>query len=64
MDATGTCMPDGQAKIDFNMRLEAVDSENVEGTGHLTANTPAGVMNGTYSATGKWVGATCPAGMQ
>jgi hypothetical protein len=64
MDATGTCMPEGQGTINFKMRLDAIDSENVKGTGQLTANTPAGVMNGTYSATAKWAGATCPAGMK
>jgi hypothetical protein len=63
MDATGTCMPD-VGKVDFVMHLEAVDSENVKGTGSLTATTPAGTFNGTYSGTGKWVGATCPAGMK
>jgi Protein of unknown function (DUF3617) len=64
MDASGTCMPEGQGKIDFNMRLEALDSENVKGTGQLTANGPGGTMNGNYSATAKWIGATCPAGMK
>jgi hypothetical protein len=64
MDASGTCMPEGQGKIDFSMRLEALDSENVKGTGQLTANGPGGTMNGNYSATAKWIGATCPAGMK
>src|ERR1700681_3592680 len=64
MDATGTCMPEGQGKIEFNMHLEALDSENVKGTGQLTANGPGGVMNGNYSATAKWVGATCDPGMK
>jgi len=64
MDATGTCMPDGQGKIDFNMRLEVLDSENVKGTGQLTANGPGGAVNGSYSATARWVGAACPAGMK
>src|SRR5512137_1808834 len=42
MDATGTCMPDGQGKIDFNIHLEAPDSENVKGTGQLTFSGPGG----------------------
>src|ERR1700680_733742 len=54
MEATGTCMPEGMGKVDFSMRLEALDSENVKGTGKLTANGPAGAMNGNYSATAKW----------
>ena len=64
MEATGTCMPEGMGKVDFSMNLEALDSENVKGTGQLTANGPAGAMNGNYSATAKWVGATCPPGMK
>ena len=64
MEATGTCMPEGMGKVDFSMNLQAVDSENVKGTGQLTVNGgPGGVMSGNYSGTAKWVGATCPAGM-
>jgi hypothetical protein len=61
MDASGTCMPEGQGKLDFRMRLDALDSQNVNGTGQLTANGPGGTLNGNYSATAKWIGATCPA---
>jgi hypothetical protein len=64
MDATGTCMPDGQGKIDFHIHLEALDSENVKGTGQLTFNGPGGAMSGNYSATAKWASASCPAGMK
>src|SRR5712671_3692091 len=60
MAASGTCMPEGMGKVDFTIDLEAVDSENVTGTGQLTANGPAGAMNGNYSGKGKWIGATCP----
>lgn len=63
MEATGTCMPEGMGKVDFNISLQALDSENVKGTGQLSASGPAGAMTGNYSGTGKWVGATCPAGM-
>jgi hypothetical protein len=64
MEATGTCMPEGMGKVDFSMNLQALDSENVKGTGQLTANGPVGAINGNYSATAKWVGATCPPGMK
>jgi hypothetical protein len=64
MDASGTCTPENEGKINFTMHLEAVDSENVKGTGQLTVNGPAGTMNGNYSGTAKWIGATCPAGMK
>jgi hypothetical protein len=60
MEANGTCMPEGMGKVGFSMRLEAVDSENVKGTGQLTANGPAGTMKGSYSGAAKWIGATCP----
>ena len=63
MEASGTCMPEGQGKVDFTMSLEALDSENVKGTGQITITGPMN-MQGTYSATGKWTGATCPAGMK
>ncbi len=64
MEATGTCMPEGMGKVNFSISLQALDSENAKGTGQLTANGPAGAVNGNYSATAKWVGATCPAGMK
>lgn len=64
MEATGTCVPEGQGKVDFNIQLEALDSENVKGTGQLTFDGPGGPMSGTYSATAKWASATCPAGMK
>jgi len=56
-------MPEGQGKVDFTMSLEALDSENVKGTGQITITGPMN-MQGTYSPTGKWTGATCPAGMK
>jgi Protein of unknown function (DUF3617) len=64
MDATGTCMPEGQGKVDFNIHVEALDSENIKGTGQLTFNGPGGTMSGNYAATAKWVSSTCPAGMK
>ena len=62
MEANGTCMPAGQGTVDFTMSLQATDTENVKGTGQITITGPMN-MQGTYSATGKWTGATCPAGM-
>ena len=62
MEARGTCAPGSEgAKIDFKLRLDALDSENVKGTGQMTMSGPGGSMNGTYTATSKWLGATCPA---
>ncbi|MGH9709991.1 MAG: hypothetical protein ACRD37_05560 [Candidatus Acidiferrales bacterium] len=64
MEARGTCMPSEDTKADFSMRLDALDSENVKGMGQVTVTAPAGSMNGNYTATAKWIGATCPAGMK
>jgi hypothetical protein len=59
MDAKGTCMPPGEGKVDFNIHLDAVNTESVTGTGQLSMNGPIGAMNGTYAATAKWIGAAC-----
>ena len=64
MEADGTCTPEEMGKVGFKMRLEAVDSENIKGTGQLTANGPAGAMNGSYMGTAKWIGAACSADMR
>jgi Protein of unknown function (DUF3617) len=64
MEATGTCKPERMGDVTFSMKLVAADSENVKGTGQLTANGPSGPLSGTYSGTGKWIGATCPAGVK
>ncbi len=64
MEANGMCRPEGMGDVTFSMRLEALDAENVKGTGQLNANGPAGPMNGQYSGTAKWLSATCPAGIK
>jgi hypothetical protein len=61
MQANGTCAPPNMGTLKFAMQLTAVDSEHVQGTGQVTAATPNGSMNGSYSGTGKWIGAQCPA---
>ena len=63
MEAHGTCMrPD--AKIDFELTLEAADSETVKGIGKMIISAAGTTMNGNYAGAGKWIGATCPAGMK
>jgi len=65
MEARGTCAPGSEgAKIDFKLRLDAIDTENVKGTGQMTMSGPDGSMNGTYAATSKWLSATCPANVR
>lgn len=62
MDVSGSCMPNEGGKADFKIQLDAIDSENVKGTGQLSLAGPQGTMHGDYSGKGKWVGASCPAG--
>ena len=65
MEAQGTCAPGSDGtKVDFKMRLDAVDSENVKGTGQMTMTAPNGSINGNYAATAKWLSATCPANVR
>jgi Protein of unknown function (DUF3617) len=61
MEANGTCTPEDLGQVAFEMHLAVLDTENVSGTGQLTANGPAGVMKGSYKGSAKWIGATCPA---
>jgi hypothetical protein len=61
MQANGTCTPPKMGTLQFAMQLTAVDAEHVQGTGQVTASTPNGPMSGSYSGTGKWIGAQCPA---
>jgi hypothetical protein len=64
MEANGMCRPESMGDVTFSMRLEALDAEHVKGTGQLTANGPAGPMNGEYSGTAQWISASCPSGAQ
>lgn len=60
MEAHGTCQPGGDAgKVDFDLRLDALDSENVKGTGDMSMNFNGQMVKGKYAATGKWLSGTC-----
>jgi hypothetical protein len=63
MDVSGTCTQSDGTKANFNMRLDAVDSENVKGTGQLVLSGNGRTTNGNYSGTGKWLSSSC-AGMK
>jgi hypothetical protein len=64
MEAHGSCAPGSEgAKVDFNLRLNALDTETVKGTGQMNMNFNGRAVNGTYSASAKWVAAACPASM-
>jgi hypothetical protein len=65
MEARGTCAPGSEgAKIDFKLRLDAIDTENVKGTGQMTMSVGGTTMNGSYTATSKWLSGTCPANVK
>jgi hypothetical protein len=64
MDVSGTCLPGEGQKADFKIQLDAIDSGNVKGAGQLTLATPQGVLHGNYSGVGKWMGDSCPPGVQ
>jgi hypothetical protein len=65
MEATGTCAPGSDGtKVDFKLRLDAVDTENVKGTGQMIMSMGGASMNGNYAATAKWLGGSCPANVR
>jgi hypothetical protein len=60
MEAHGTCRPGSEeGKVDFDLRLDALDSENVKGTGDMTMNFNGQTMTGKYAATAKWLNVAC-----
>ena len=52
------CEVDG-VKSDITMQIEALNSENTKGSGHVTAAGGARSMNVSTNFTGKWIGAVC-----
>ncbi len=63
MEVTGTCLPPEGVKADFKIQLEVIDPENARGSGKLDLAGPQGELHGDYTGKGKWLSATCPAGM-
>ena len=63
MEVGGNCLTQGQ-KADFKLRLDVIDSEDVQGSGNLNLAGPQADLHGEYTGKGKWVGASCPAGMK
>lgn len=59
MDVSGSCRPKEGGRANFKIQLNATDSEDVQGTGHLTLSGPQGEMQGDYSGKGKWIAASC-----
>lgn len=64
MEVSGNCLyPSGQ-KAEFKIQLNVIDAEDVQGNGHANIVDPQYQMHGEYSGKGKWISATCPAGMK
>jgi hypothetical protein len=53
MEAQGTCTENDGTKADFKIRLDAVDSENVKGTGQLTLSGAGGSLSENYARGGQ-----------
>lgn len=64
MEVSGNCLYQGSQKAEFKIELDVVDSEDVRGSGHLNMAGPQATMHGEYTGKGKWMAATCPAGMK
>lgn len=58
MEIREVCEGEG-VKSDVTMRIEALNPENVKGSGHVTAAGGSNSMNVNTSFTAKWLGATC-----
>ncbi|MBV9608359.1 MAG: DUF3617 family protein [Acidobacteria bacterium] len=59
MEVKGTgCAIEGMT-ADVHLKLHAVDSEHVKGSGEWTANGNGMSISGNATGSGKWMGATC-----
>jgi hypothetical protein len=63
MEVTGTCRPPDGSTADFKIQLDVIDSENAQGSGQLNIVSPQANLHGNYSGKGKWLAASCPAGV-
>ena len=60
MDVHGVCTPGSEGvKLDITLHLQALDSENVKGTGKVVMTGGGRTMNGDYKATAKYLGPAC-----
>jgi hypothetical protein len=67
LEANGTSCAAGRnsgVKTDVHVKVLALDSENVKGTGQMTMDGNGQTMNMDFKVTGKWLGASCPIGME
>ncbi len=58
MDIREVCTNEG-VKSDMTIQIEALNSENVKGSSHVTAGGGERSMNISTSFTGKWIGPSC-----
>lgn len=64
MEVSGDCTYEGGQKANFNIQLTVIDAEDVNGSGQATIAGPQANMHGQYTGKGKWLSASCPAGMK
>lgn len=60
LDIHGTCAPGKEGlKMDMTVQLEALDSENVKGTGQQVLTGGGNTLNSKFNVTSKWLGPAC-----
>ena len=59
LDLRGTCPGNQGVKVDMTVRLEARDSENVNGTGQQDMTGGGNTLNSKFALTSKWLGPAC-----
>jgi hypothetical protein len=60
LDVHGTCAPGREdVKMDMTVQLEALDSENVKGTGQQALIGGGNTLNSKFTLTSKWLGPAC-----
>ncbi len=64
MEVDGNCLYQNGEKANFRIQLDVIDRENAQGSGQAIIAGPSGAMHGEYTGKGKWIAASCPAGME
>lgn len=60
LDLHGTCAPGKEGlKVDMTVHLQALDSEDVKGTGQQALTSGGNTLNSKFNVTSKWLGSDC-----
>jgi Protein of unknown function (DUF3617) len=59
LDLHGTCTGSQDFKMDMTVHLQALDTENVKGTGQQALTSGGNTMNSKFNVTSKWIGSDC-----